>query len=271
MLQKDYPPQEPLSEAGERYSQECWRRGAGIAAEEHAYGADPCQRLLVFPAPAPDGRVMVAWHGGGWTSGYKEWMAFMAPPLAQAGVTLVSAGYRLAPQTVFPAGLEDCIAALSWLHRTLANVGGRAPRFFLSGHSAGGHYAALLSVRRDWQAAAGVPVHIVRGCLPLSGVYDFTEGSGLSVRPRFLGPPGSERPASPLHNLQPPLPPFLVAYGSEDFPHLIKQGERFAEAVAASGGTVQRLVMPGRNHFTAHYAAGEASGPWVPAALAFMA
>jgi arylformamidase len=270
MLQKDYPPQEPLSEAGERYSQECWRRSAGIEAEEHAYGADPYQRLLVFRPARPDGRVLVAWHGGGWTSGYKEWMGFMAPALGKAGVTLISPGYRLAPQNVFPVAIDDCIAALQWVHRNVKSLNGQSPRIFLGGHSAGGHYAALLSARRDWQGAAGVPTDLVKGCLPISGVYDFTEGNGMSMRPRFLGPVGNERPASPIHNLQPPLPPFLVAYGSEDFPHLIKQGERFAEAVAAAGGTVERLVMPGRNHFSAHYAGGEDPGPWVPAALAFM-
>jgi arylformamidase len=270
MLQKDYPAQEPLSEVGERYSQECWRRSAGIEAEEHAYGSDPYRRLLVFRAKQPDGRVLVAWHGGGWTSGYKEWMGFMAPALGKAGVTLISPGYRLAPQNLFPAALDDCIAALRWAYRNVTFPGGKTPRFYLGGHSAGGHYAALLSVRRDWQAGAGVPADFVTGCLPISGVYDFTEHSGLTMRPRFLGPTGNEKPASPLHNLQLPLPPFLIAYGSEDFPHLIKQGERFAAAVAAADGKAERLVMAGRNHFSAHYAAGEETGPWVPDALTFM-
>ena len=48
--------------------------------------------------------MLLFWHGGGWTSGYKEWMGFMAPALNAAGVTFVSAGYRLAPEHVFPAG-----------------------------------------------------------------------------------------------------------------------------------------------------------------------
>ena len=106
----DYPPQEPLSEAGQAYGAECWRRRRGHRrAEEFAFGADPYQRLLVFEAAQPDGRVLLFWHGGGWTSGYKEWMAFMAPPFNAAGVTFVSAGYRLAPQHVFPAALDDCV------------------------------------------------------------------------------------------------------------------------------------------------------------------
>jgi hypothetical protein len=69
MRLEDYPPQEPLSEAGQAYSAECWRRSAGIAYEEFAYGADPYQRVAVARAASTDGRVLVFWDGCGWTSG----------------------------------------------------------------------------------------------------------------------------------------------------------------------------------------------------------
>ena len=263
-------PQEPLSDAGLKYALECLRRGVGVVSEEFAYGADPYQRLLVHHPAQPDGRVFIFWHGGGWTSGYKEWMAFMAPAFINAGVTFISAGYRLAPAHLFPTGLNDCAAAVAWVYSNSANTRVSAPRISVGGHSAGGHYAAHLAVRRDWQCALGLPVDIVRGCLPLSGVYDFTETSGLTNRPRFLGERGNEREASPLHNLQSPLPPFLIAHGSEDFPHLMRQAETFEGAVRAAGGAVERIVLPGRNHFRASYAGGEADGPWVRPALAFM-
>jgi acetyl esterase/lipase len=253
----DYPPQEPLSEAGTAYSAECWRRSEGIRYREAAFGPDPYQRLLVFEPEKPKGTALLFWHGGGWTSGYKEWMGFMAPAFNAAGVTFVSAGYRLAPQHFFPAGLDDCESALRWVSE---NIQGK---LFIGGHSAGGHYAALIAARHGKNR--------VLGCLPISGVYEFGEGSGLGQRPRFLGPdPATERLASPRYQLAPPLPPFLVACGSRDFPHLIPQAQRFIDAVRAAGGEAEGLEMPERTHFTASYAGGEAGGPWVPAALAFM-
>jgi arylformamidase len=252
----DYPPQEPLSEAGQAYSAECWRRSAGIPYREVAFGPDPYQKLLVFESKKPDGRVLLFWHGGGWTSGYKEWMGFMAPAFNAAGVTFISAGYRLAPQHVFPTGLDDCISALDWVRENSPG------RIFIGGHSAGGHYAALIACR----GKSGI-----EGCLPISGVYEFGEGSGLSVRPRFLGPdPATDRLASPRHVLQATMVPFLVAYGTRDFAHLIPQAQRFVAAVREAGGEAQELPLPERTHFTASYAGGEADGPWVPAALAFM-
>ncbi|MGQ0650752.1 MAG: alpha/beta hydrolase [Betaproteobacteria bacterium] len=253
----DYPPQEPLSEAGQAYGAECWKRSEGIAFDEFSYGSDPYQKLAVFTPAKPDGRVLLFWHGGGWTSGYKEWFGFMAPALNAAGITFVPGGYRLAPQHVFPAALDDCLAAIDRVKKHL-----RPSALFIGGHSAGGHYAALLAARGAKDVA---------GCLPISGVYEFGEGSGLSMRPRFLGPdPATERAASPRHQLSKPLPPFLVAWGTNDFPHLIAQAERFVEAVRAAGGEATALPMEGRSHFTASYAGGEADGPWLPAALAFM-
>ncbi|NDG48827.1 MAG: hypothetical protein EBY30_07205, partial [Rhodospirillales bacterium] len=103
-----YPPQEPFSPIGERYHVEALRLGEGLVGEESAYGPDAYQGLLRFAAAAPESAdTLLFFHGGGWTNGYKEWMAFMAPGLNAGGVNLVSAGYRLAPGHVFPTGLED--------------------------------------------------------------------------------------------------------------------------------------------------------------------
>jgi arylformamidase len=272
MRPEDYPPQEPFSEMGARYHAEVIRRGAGIDGTDFRYGDDPYQSLMVFRPQRPTGPVLLFFHGGGWTNGYKEWMAFMAPAMTAAGIVFVSAGYRLAPKMVFPTGVLDAVAAVAWVHRGIVEHGGDPGRIFVGGHSAGGHYAALLAVRRDWQSALGLPRTVVRGCLPVSGVYSFTEGSGLSIRPRFLGPEGngSERPASPLHNIRDKPPPFLIAHGDKDFPHLMRQAEEMEHALADAGGKVTRIVLGGCDHLSASYACGDAQGAWAPAAAKFM-
>src|SRR6476619_7170545 len=218
----DYPPQEPLSEAGQIYGAECWRRSAPVAFDEFPFGGDHYQRLLVAQAARPDGRVLLFWHGGGWTSGYKEWMLFMAPAFNDAGVTFVSAGYRLAPRHVFPAAVDDCVRAVDWILRNVATHGGDPQQLFIGGHSAGGHYAALLAVDDAWLKDIGTPRSVVRGCLPISAVFEFGAGSGLSMRPRFLGADAdSDTRASPLLHLNGVPPAFLVAYGTREFSHMI--------------------------------------------------
>jgi acetyl esterase/lipase len=272
MRPEDYPPQEPFSEIGARYHAEVGRRGFGVSGAEFRYGDDPYQSLVVFRPQRPRGPVLLFFHGGGWINGYKEWMAFMAPAVTAAGIVFVSAGYRLAPKAVFPAGFEDAAAAVARVYRTISEHGGDPDRLFVGGHSAGGHYAALLAVRRDWQVAIQLPRDVIRGCLPVCGVYDFTEGSGLSVRPRFLGPEGSgsERPASPRYNIQDEPPPFLIAHGDKDFPHLVRQAEEMEQALADAGGKVTRIVLDGCDHLSASYACGDAQGTWAPAAAKFM-
>ncbi len=121
---EDYPPQEPFSPIGAKYHEEAVRLGVGVTGIDVPYGPDPYQRLLVCPAQKPSGIVLAMIHGGGWTNGYKEWLAFMAPALNARGVTFVSIGYRLAPQHVFPAGYHDCADAIAKIYRIIHQHGG---------------------------------------------------------------------------------------------------------------------------------------------------
>lgn len=271
----DYPPQEALSPAGAAFAARILALGEGVQGEEHAYGADPYQSLSVHRPAKPNGDLFVYFHGGGWTSGYKEWMAFMAPAFLAQGVTFISAGYRLAPEHVFPAGLQDAADALAWAHKHVAMADPARPmRIFVGGHSAGGHYASLLAVAADWRARRGLPSDVIAGCLPVSGVYRFGEGSGLSMRPRFLGT-GNEaavdRSASPFDLIDASVcPPFLITYGSRDFPHLMVQAREMAQALREKGVAVQEHVIEGADHFDASVASGEHPGGWPALAAAWM-
>lgn len=269
---EDYPPQEPLADYAMPYHREVQRRGAGVAYEEFPYGDDAYQGVLVAQAADPTGDVLAFLHGGGWTNGYKEWMAFMAPALTARGVTFASIGYRLAPGTLFPEGFHDALDGFATLRGRIGEFGGDPGRLFVGGHSAGGHYSSLMSVTDGWQAARGLPQDVVRGCLPVSGVYDFRRGNGMTMRPRFLGgeETGAEVPASPIANIA-LTPPFFMAWGSEDFPHLQTQAQSMAVALKAARGNVETMVLEGCDHFHANYEAGNPDGIWPARAAAWMA
>jgi len=270
----DYPPQEPLSALGASYQERVLARSAGIEGREFAYGDDPYQRLTVYPADSATGEVLVFFHGGGWTSGYKEWMAFMAPALQARGVTLVTPGYRLAPGHLFPVGFDDAGDALAWVHAHAGEHGGDARRIFVGGHSSGGHYAALLAATSDWQRRRGLPADVVRGCLPVSGVFRFDAESGLTMRPRFLGPAGEgdqAAAASPLLRIDAAAcAPFLLAWGSRDFAHLIVQGWQMHGALQRAGVAVEAFVFEGADHFEASLASGQGESGWPDRASAWM-
>lgn len=257
---EDYPRQEPVPERPRQYREEAVRRGAGVDGAEVVVGDDIYQRIALFRPARPNGTLLAFMHGGGWTSGCKETMAFHAPGLTREGITFASIGYRLAPAHVFPSGLEDAADAIAWLHRHAAALDLDRGRIFVGGHSSGGHYAALLAVRHDWQATLGLPRDVIRGCVVASGVFDLTSEGGLNVRPRFLGEPNeaTDRRASPLLQIDDRPPPFLIVHADHDFPHLMTQAERMEAALRAARGDVERVVIEG-DHFDSSLACGDAA------------
>jgi arylformamidase len=78
---------------------------------------------------------------------------------------------------------------------------------------------------------------------------------------------GNEIAASPIEHAGANPCPFLIAHGSNDFPHLMRQADRMVEKLASADGDVERIVLEGLNHFTTSYSCGDASGPWAPKAI----
>ncbi len=267
----DYPPQPPLDAHMLAYHLDVLRRGASIAHEEFSYGRSPHQRLLVVPAESPTGVVLAFVHGGGWINGYKEWLTFMAPALGKLGVTFASIGYRLAPGTLFPDCFFDVVDGIAALHGKVKEFGGDPESFFLGGHSAGAQLASLAAVTDHWQSSRGLPADLVRGCLPVSGLFDFRPGNGMPVRPRFLGPPrsGYAEAASAIVHIKAP-PPFLLAWGSRDFPHVRSHSVAMAGALRAAGGRVETQVFAGLSHMQCSLETGKLDGAWAGRAVRWM-
>lgn len=82
-------------------------------------------------------------HGGGFMLGSIDMMdAWCQLMVSALDVVMVSVEYRLAPEHPFPAGLEDCYAALSWTAANAAELGIDPERLAIGGQSAGGGLAA---------------------------------------------------------------------------------------------------------------------------------
>ncbi|OYQ27648.1 esterase [Sandarakinorhabdus cyanobacteriorum] len=90
--------------------------------------------------------VVVFYHGGGWVIGdLGVYDSVCAEIARQLGLRVVSVDYRLAPEAVFPAATEDCIAATRWVAGSPAELGGAVSGIIPAGDSAGGNLAAAVT------------------------------------------------------------------------------------------------------------------------------
>jgi acetyl esterase len=240
-------------------------RAAHVAEAERLSGAgEPVAEVrdVAVPGPGGDMRVRlfvperahgaVAYiHGGGWVMGSLD--TFDAPLRALAnasGATVGAIEYRLSPEHVFPAALDDCLAAIRWLANEYTPLA-------VAGDSAGGNLATVCARRLRGEVdlrlqALIYPVTDAR--LNLASHREFGSGYGLTTATLrrmwgfYLGGADGGAPdASPLRadDLAGVAPAFVITAEADV---LRDEGEAYAEALRAAGVPVELVRWPGVIH-----------------------
>jgi arylformamidase len=170
----------------------------GAARPGPPWGSTRCQ--IDFFSAAGEGRhpLLVFLHGGYWRSLGPEVFHFIAPPWRSRGVHVAFVGYDLCPSVEIDQIAAQCHAAMRWLFAEGASLGVDLTRVVVSGHSAGGHLAAMLAstptlgaasrasdkrttgAAESADAACSTAGHAeaadrgfsIKGCISLSGVFD---------------------------------------------------------------------------------------------------
>jgi acetyl esterase/lipase len=188
---------------------------------------------LYLPKGQRDVPVLMFVHGGGFTQGIKDQYAFVGEVFAARGIATAVINYRLSPKVSHPGHVQDVARAFAWLRAHVAEYGGRPDRIFVSGHSAGGHLAALLGADPKYLQEVGESIDHLAGIIPLSGTYTVSARSGLFTG---VAPSANElRDASPIAHAAGPHPPFLLLYGDKDAPRTREDAEQMAAALKMAG------------------------------------
>ena len=103
---------------------------------------------LFADTPAQDaGGLLVYYHGGGHVVGTLDTHDSACRFIAKhAGVGVLSVDYRLAPEHIYPAAVDDSVAALAWASENAEQLGFGPARIAVGGDSAGGNLAAVVAL-----------------------------------------------------------------------------------------------------------------------------
>ncbi len=233
-----------------------WQRDAAAFREAWpesdlglAYGPGKREKLDLFrPEGGGNTPLAIFIHGGYWQGLDRTFCSHFAHGLLQRGVAVAVPSYELAPAVPISRMVEQMRAATAFLFRRLKR------RPLVTGHSAGGHLAAML-MATDWRATLpGMPQDLTPACLPISGVFELeplmptTIAKALRLRPedaRRLSPRHMKPPSFTSHHLITPGAGLHCVVGAAESGEFIRQSRDFA---AAWGGSFEALT--GRNHFT---------------------
>jgi len=156
-----------------------------VASEDLTAGGVPA-RLYVPQAAIASSPLLVFFHGGGWMQGsLQSYDAVCRTVADRAGVRVLSAAYRLAPEHVFPAAFDDCLAAYLHVAEHPESFGARPGEIAVGGDSAGGNLAAAVALHvRD----AGLPVPAFQWLIyPVCDVPDRHESYRTYAEGFYLG------------------------------------------------------------------------------------
>lgn len=79
-------------------------------------GSHELSGIVYHAKDTEPGPVFVYFHGGGWSFGQPEFgEPYTEMMVKELGWTVVSVGYRLSPENVFPDAAEDAIDAVKWV------------------------------------------------------------------------------------------------------------------------------------------------------------
>ncbi|MBK9692665.1 MAG: alpha/beta hydrolase [Gemmatimonadetes bacterium] len=218
------------------------------------YGPTVDETLDIFPAQVPAGvvpPVLVFFHGGYWRLLTAQEFNFVALGLARSGITTVIPTYSLCPHVSMDEIVRQARAAVAWTARNAASLGADPARLFVGGHSAGAQLA-VMTLLTDWAGRYGLPADVVRGVIPISGLYDLRPLPFTCIGPSLQLDAGQVLRNSPmLLELPAAAPPLLLSYGGGETAEFQRQSADFLARWLAAGLPAERFAQPGRDHFAA--------------------
>ncbi len=253
--------------------------------------ADPAHERQVLDVYSPAGAKnlpVVFWiHGGGWQAGDKGSVQIKPLVFMEKGFVFVSTNYQLLPHVDMGTIIRDIAKSMHWIHDHIAEHGGDPQRVLVMGHSAGAQLAALISTDDRYLKAEGVPLSIIKGCVPVDGdTYDVPAiietaetrrrvhgqpQAKFGHREKFGNDPAKHVDFSAVTHVArgKHIPPFLILYVA-DHPDNAAQAQRLGTVLKESEIPVTVFGAKETNHTRINENLGQADDPSTKALFEFV-
>jgi acetyl esterase/lipase len=217
----------------------------------------PIKELNVFsPKKAENLPVLLFIHGGSWNKGRKEIYDFMGNRLARRDVVTVIIDYPLAPDYQVDDMEKAAVLAVEWVEKNISDFGGDSDQIFVSGHSAGGHLAALAAIKKEpWEELGrSNPIKgaILNDPAGLDWYWFLTERkekyNAEDNYDAFTADPEVWKAYSPIYFLDESEVPLLLMEGEKTYPGIHLTVERFREKAEEKGVDLIYSFYPKTKH-----------------------
>ena len=245
----------------------------GLKISEVEYRRNKAGRQLIARIYEPAGKgpfpTVLDLHGGAWNAKDRKAEEPMDRAIAESGVLVVAVDLTLAPESPYPACVQDANFAVRWLKTKAAAWNGNPAQIGVYGSSSGGHVAELLAMRpRDSRynaiplreaprADASVAYAAMRS--PISNTFaryqnaeKLKRSAMIKNNTTFFVPWDTIHESNPQEILDRhetiTKVPFLIMQGALDDNVLPAVQVRFAQSYRDAGGDIQYELFEGCEH-----------------------
>jgi len=189
-------------------------------------------------------------HGGGFKTGSKEQMSGYAELYAKGGFVTTSINYRLTPNHVFPAAVNDAKDALQWMKDKAQEYGYDSNKIILVGYSAGGTLALNVGLADDTGVAAVVSsapatdIGVLMLPVPNETLIHKALREDLTVYMNGIAP----KLASPINQVSDNDPPVFLFHGEMDEIVSVAQSVSLAKKLENNKVPVLLRIFPDAGH-----------------------
>jgi len=220
----------------------------GVEARAHvehrriAYGTHPDEWLWYVPGPSSDAPLLVFIHGGYWRRLSADDGCLLSPGAHALGLAFASINYTLCPNGPLDLLVDQTRRAIDRLHSDAPTFGFDPARMHISGHSAGGHLAAMVSLHDPRP----------RGYIMVSGIFDITPIVHTPINDDVRMSNADAEHLSPMGRIVPrPGTDCITTWGERETSEFRRQSIEWAERWSAIPNHPRAIAVesPNRHHF----------------------